>query len=73
MFDSFGPANTAEDVLDMLSNHDDPDYPIYRRGTAKDIVLTISTGVFDIKRHEWRLYADNAKTSPPIAVFSLNI
>ena len=57
----------------MLSNDDDKDYPIYRRGTEKDIVLTIATGIFDFNRREWRLYVDNAKNSTPIAVFSMNL
>lgn len=73
VFDALGPPNTTDDVISMLSNQDDAEYPIYRRGTAKDNVLTISTGIFDLKRLEWRLYADNAKTSTPIAIFPLNI
>lgn len=66
------PTNIGE-VVDMLSNDDDQDYPIYRRGTEKDIVLTIATGIFDFNRREWRLYVDNAKNSRPIATFSMNL
>ena len=57
----------------MLSNADDSEYPIYRRGTPKDIALTIATGIFDFKRKEWCMYVDNAKTSSPIAVFPMEI
>ena len=67
-----GSPTTSSDVINILSNDDDHDYPIYRRGTEKDIVVTIATGIFDLKRREWRMYVDNAKTSSPIAVFPID-
>nr|CAH0106005.1 unnamed protein product [Daphnia galeata] len=73
VMENLGLPTTIGEVIDMLSNDDDKDYPIYRRGTEKDIVLTIATGIFDFNRREWRLYVDNAKNSTPIAVFSMNL
>jgi hypothetical protein len=73
VFDRISPPLTVDNVLSLLSNADDPDFPIYRRGTSKDIVLTIATGIFDFKKMEWRLYVDNAKNSSPIAIFPMNI
>ncbi len=69
VMETLGLPTNIEEVVDMLSNDDDQDYPIYRRGTEKDIVLTIATGIFDFNRREWRLYVDNAKKSRPIATF----
>lgn len=68
-----GSPTTVADVVNILSNSDDNDYPIYRRGTEKDIVVTIATGIFDFKRREWRMYVDSSKNSPPIAVFPIDI
>lgn len=73
VMENLGLPTTIGEVIDMLSNDDDQDYPIYRRGTEKDIVLTIATGIFDFNRREWRLYVDNAKNSQPIASFSMNL
>ena len=73
VMEALGLPTTIGEVVDMLSNDDDQDYPIYRRGTEKDVVLTIATGIFDFNRREWRLYADNAKNSRPIASFSMNL
>lgn len=70
--DNLGLPTNIDAVIDMLSNDEDQDYPIYRRGTEKDIVLTIATGIFDFNRREWQLYADNAKHAKPIAKFSMN-
>lgn len=71
--DRLGSPSTRRDVIDMLSNDDDLDYPIYRRGTEKDIVVTIATGIFDFRNMEWRLYVGNAKTSSPVAIFPINL
>lgn len=68
-----GTPKTVGDVIGVLSNSDDQDYPIYRRGTEKDVVVTIATGIFDFKSKEWKMYVDSAKTTHPIAVFPLDI
>ena len=73
VFDRTSAPSTVDNVIAVLSNSDDPDFPIYRRGTTKDIVLTIATGIFDFKKMEWHLYVDKAKNSSPIAVFPMNI
>ncbi len=72
VMDRLGSPKTGSDVIKILSNDEDHDYPIFRRGTKKDIVVTIATGIFDLKRREWRMYVDNAKTNPPIAVFPID-
>lgn len=69
--DRMGSPQTVEDVVDFLSNQEDPDYPVYRCGTAKDYVKTIATGIFDFTRKEWRLYVDKPNGSSPIAVFPM--
>lgn len=73
VMERIGSPNTIDEVIDLLSNDEDQDYPIFRRGTEKDIVLTIATGIFDFNRREWRLYADNAKNTKPIAIFPMNM
>lgn len=73
VMDRLGSPRTVGDVLEILSNDDDPDYPVFRRGTPKDFVLTIATGVFDFKRREWRMYVDRSKNSLPLAVFPMEI
>ncbi len=72
--DRLGLPQTVNDVMDLLSNQDDPDYPIYRSGASKkDIAVTIATGIFDFRQKEWRLYVDRANSTPPIAVFPMEI
>lgn len=73
VMERIGSPTTIDEVVDLLSNDEDQDYPIFRRGTEKDIVLTIATGIFDFNRREWRLYADNAKNTKPIAIFPMNM
>ena len=68
-----GSPNTVQDVVNLLSDESDDDYPLYRRGTPKDHVLTIATGIFDLKRKTWSIYADKAASSRPIAVFPIEI
>ena len=73
VMERLGTPKTVGDVIGVLSNSDDQDYPIYRRGTEKDVVVTIATGIFDFKSKEWKMYVDSAKTTHPIAVFPLDI
>lgn len=73
VMERIGSPTTIDEVVDLLSNDEDQDYPIFRRGTEKDIVLTIATGIFDFNRREWSLYADNAKNTKPIAIFPMNM
>lgn len=69
--DRIGLPQTIEDVANLLSNDDDPDYPIYRQTTEKDDGVTLATGIFDLKQKEWKIYVDRAQTSEPIAIFPL--
>ncbi len=73
VMDRIALPRTIYDVINILSNDDDPDYPIYRRGTEKDEDVTLATGIFDFKSKEWRIYVDRAQTSDPIAIFPLQI
>ena len=73
LMDRIGPPQTVKDVVDFLSNQDDPDYSVYRCGTEKDFVLTIATGIFDFKKKEWRMYVEKSNLSSPIAVFSMEL
>jgi hypothetical protein len=65
--------STVQDVMDLLSDETDKDYPLYRRGTPKDEVVTIATGIFDFRQMVWRIYANKSSDSLPIAVFPINI
>lgn len=73
VFDKLGSPSTVADVIEMLSNQDDKDFPVFRLGTPKDAVVTIATGIFDCKRKEWTLYTSNPKTTKPIAVFPMEL
>lgn len=73
VMDRLGMPTTVADVVNILSNSDNLDYPIYRRGTEKDVVVTIATGIFDFNRREWRMYVDTSNNTPPIAVFPMDI
>jgi len=69
--DRIGLPQTIDDVANLLSNNDDPDYPIYRQETEKDDGITLATGIFDFKQKKWKIYVDRAQTSEPIAIFPL--
>jgi len=71
VFDKLGSPSTIADVIEMLSNQDDKDFPVYRLGTPKDEVVTIATGIFDCRRKLWTLYTSNPRTTKPIAVFPM--
>jgi len=49
--DRIGLPETIDDVANLLSNDDDPDYPIYRQETEKDDGITLATGIFDLKQN----------------------
>lgn len=71
VFDKLGSPATISEVIEMLSNQDDKDFPVFRLGTPKDEVVTIATGIFNCKRKEWTLYTSNPSTTKPIAVFPM--
>jgi len=68
-----GLPSTIGEVIALLSNTDDPDYPIFRQGTAKDDGFTVATGIFDLTKNEWRVYVNRALKSKPIAIFPLEL
>ncbi|XP_066265880.1 beta-alanyl-dopamine/carcinine hydrolase-like [Branchiostoma lanceolatum] len=70
--DEMEAAKTVQDVLNFLGDTKDPDYPVYRTGTMKDLVITATTAVFDLEAGELEIYTGNPKTQPePDCVFHL--
>jgi len=69
--DRIGLPLTIEDVINLLSNQDDPDYPIYRKGSDKDMFVTVAVGIFNFKKNEWQVYKGRPTTSDPVATFPL--
>ncbi|KAI8488227.1 hypothetical protein Bbelb_340760 [Branchiostoma belcheri] len=50
---------TKQDVLAVLGDTKDPEYPIFRSGTGKDKGYTLSTAVFDLQEGVLEVYIGN--------------
>ncbi|XP_066265992.1 beta-alanyl-dopamine/carcinine hydrolase-like [Branchiostoma lanceolatum] len=50
---------TKEDVLAVLGDTEDPEYPIYRSGTGRDKGYTLNTAVFDLQKGVMEVHTGN--------------
>ena len=57
------PTNSG-DVLDLLSDQTDRDYPIYRNATFPDTDATLCSALYDLDRCELRIYWGNPVREP---------
>lgn len=58
------PPGEAGQVLALLGNRDDRDYPIYRDATPPDADATLCTALYDLDRRELRIYYDHPVEAP---------
>jgi hypothetical protein len=57
----------ASDMLTILGDHSDIEYPIFRNGNPPDTnVSTVATGLFDLTHKYLQVYQDNPQTSKPV-------
>eukprot|EP01121_Diplochlamys_sp_Union-15-3_P020271 TRINITY_DN786_c0_g1_i2.p1 TRINITY_DN786_c0_g1~~TRINITY_DN786_c0_g1_i2.p1 ORF type:complete len:375 (-),score=48.63 TRINITY_DN786_c0_g1_i2:86-1210(-) len=62
----FNVPASAQDVLDILGDTEDSEYPIYRRYTELDNDSTVATVLFDLSTENVKIFVDNPKNSEPI-------
>lgn len=62
-------------IKNTLSDQSNIDYPVYRRcqTKGKDGARTVATGIFDIQKMKWSIYANIPATSEPTLVISMNL
>ena len=60
---------TEGDVRNMLGDTKDAEWPLWRRTTRVDDMLTLSTAIFRFDLNEAWIYNDNPKTSQPFMKF----
>jgi len=66
------PQNAA-DILQILGDTNDSQYPIYRNGVAPDTnVATTATGLFDLVGKTLQIWLDNPKTSSSIMTLKMS-
>lgn len=63
MLQENSPQNAAE-VLAILGDQENEQYPIYRAGTAPDQSATLCTALFDLEARQLRIYADHPTWAP---------
>jgi hypothetical protein len=51
------PPSRPSDILSLLGDTADPEYPIYRTATAPDGSATLCTALFDLDRRQLRIYS----------------
>ena len=67
------PPGDAGQVLALLGNRADRDYPIYRDATLPDADATLCSALYDLDRRELRIYYDHPVEEPGKYVkFSIN-
>ncbi|CAK9298789.1 unnamed protein product [Gordionus sp. m RMFG-2023] len=60
-------ANNIQDMLEILGDTSDNNYPIFREsGIEQSQSITLATGIFDMDHKEWTLYDKNPKFNKPI-------
>ncbi|XP_055343765.1 beta-alanyl-dopamine/carcinine hydrolase-like [Paramacrobiotus metropolitanus] len=62
----FPVPQNVENVLNILGDTADADYPIYRTPNEKDGGCTIAVALFDLRNMTLSVYRDNPKTSSPL-------
>ncbi|PSN46475.1 hypothetical protein C0J52_06877 [Blattella germanica] len=67
---SFPKPKCRKDVINMLGDQSDKEYPVFRQ---TDYAETVAVGIFDCVKRTWSLYADNPKKNDPIMVLPLNL
>jgi hypothetical protein len=60
-----------DDIIDILGDTADAQWPIYRNGNPPDDAVTCATGLFDFRRSLAWLWIANPKTSAPISQFQI--
>ena len=66
------PAPTcSKDILGILGDTADPQYPIFRNGAPPDNTVTISTVLYDLIQKMMYVYRGNPSQNDPMMVFSL--
>ena len=58
------PAQTAAEVLAILGDQTDEQYPIYRTATAPDQSATLCTALFDLDARQLRIYTGHPTQAP---------
>lgn len=58
------PPGEAGQVLALLSNRTDRDYPIYRDATPPDVDATLCSALYDLDSRELRIYYDHPVNEP---------
>jgi predicted choloylglycine hydrolase len=53
------PPQSAAEILAILGDQENEQYPIYRTATAPDQSATLCTALFDLKARRLRIYTDN--------------
>jgi hypothetical protein len=69
--DEFPVPKSAQDLLDILGDHKDAEYPIYRTPSTTDPYATCSTVLFDFVQQMAYIYVSNPSSSAPYLQFNL--
>jgi len=70
--DSYPIPKSPNDILKILGDTSDPQWPIFRNSNPPDCCSTVASALFDLKNESMSLFYGNPFTSSPIHVFSLN-
>ncbi|CAH1230212.1 Hypp288 [Branchiostoma lanceolatum] len=52
-----------KNIVDILGDTQDPDYPIFRTPNKKDDAETVATGIYDFSQGHFSVYLDNPKNT----------
>jgi len=66
-----GPPTDMYDILQILGDTQDPQYPIFRDAVPPDCCSTVATVAFDLQNLTASVYQANPKTSDPVYFFDL--
>lgn len=66
-----GHPKSEQEVLQLLGDEMDSDYPIYRRGHAPDSGCTVATALFDFEYWTWSVWTDNPAESGPVKTWQM--
>jgi hypothetical protein len=59
-----GDLSNASDVLSILGDQEDEQYPLYRTATAPDTEATFCTALFDLDARRLRIYTGHPIKAP---------
>eukprot|EP00762_Andalucia_godoyi_P000789 ANDGO_03900.mRNA.1 hypothetical protein NAEGRDRAFT_82752 len=68
----FSPPKTEYDMLNILSDTQDSEYPIFRSSKTPDTVSTVCTVVFDLQQAKARIWVGNPLKTPVLLTLSLS-